>query len=343
MTWIGLCILGLLALASWSAPYLMRRDLLFGVTVPPAFRDTPAARSIIRRYQMLMVVWCSASIGIQNFLWSRNEHVGLLWAVAPLWIAAGSAVAFAQAHQATRAHAVAASGVREVELLPPARASAEYPLMLLAGPAVLAAGFAVALLIPDAAGQIPLLAGWDVIVARWNAINGLVAKPLWLAMGACLGTFLVLVVFRFGTRRNPSGITNYRRVILRNIILFNAALAVFSVWVLNMGALGRVVDKIELRMVAALVFAGLAAHVAYMLVLRRKENMALASVVGHPLGDRTPDELWLWGKFYHNPDDPALFVEARCGPGYTMNFGHLRAWLIVVGFLMVLVLPMLLK
>ena len=60
--------------------------------------------------------------------------------------------------------------------------------------------------------------------------------------------------------------------------------------------------------------------------------MSLVSAVGHSLGDRTPDELWLWGMFYHNPNDPALFVERRSRPGYTVNFWHIRAWLTMAGF-----------
>jgi uncharacterized membrane protein len=342
MKWIGTGILTLLTLASWSAPYLMRRDLLFGVTVPPEFRDTPAARSMVRLYQM-RVLLCGLAVVMLGLLMPNNEHLGPRWVIPPLLFFVGSSIAFAQSHRASRAHTVPASGVREVELLPPARASAEYPPMLLAGPAILAAGFASAFLIPDPTGQIPLFAGGGAIIARWNAIDALVDKPFSFALGACIGSFVALVAFRFGTRRSPSGMTNYRRVMLRNIILFNAAFAAFAVWVVNMGAFGRMVDRIELRVGMAAIFAGLAAHLAYVLMLRRKENMALVSVVGHSLGDRTPDASWLWGMFYHNPDDPALFVEARTGPGYTVNFGHLRAWLMVAGFLFLLVLPFLLK
>jgi uncharacterized membrane protein len=37
--------------------------------------------------------------------------------------------------------------------------------------------------------------------------------------------------------------------------------------------------------------------------------------------------------FYLNPNDPALLVEKRFGVGYTLNFGHWAAWLIMVGML----------
>ena len=38
--------------------------------------------------------------------------------------------------------------------------------------------------------------------------------------------------------------------------------------------------------------------------------------------------------YYCNRQDPALFIQNRCGPGYTLNFGNMYAWpiaLLVIG------------
>jgi uncharacterized membrane protein len=59
------------------------------------------------------------------------------------------------------------------------------------------------------------------------------------------------------------------------------------------------------------------------------------------VGDRTPDRCWKAGMFYFNPDDPALLVEKRFGIGYTINFGHRGAWLIVAAILALIILPLL--
>jgi uncharacterized membrane protein len=48
-----------------------------------------------------------------------------------------------------------------------------------------------------------------------------------------------------------------------------------------------------------------------------------------PVGDRTPDSAWVLGMLYVNHDDPALFVEKRFGIGYTLNFGHPLAWVLL--------------
>ena len=49
---------------------------------------------------------------------------------------------------------------------------------------------------------------------------------------------------------------------------------------------------------------------------------------------RDDDRYWYGGFFYNNPDDPALFVEKRYGLGWTLNFGHPQARLVLIGTLL---------
>ena len=57
---------------------------------------------------------------------------------------------------------------------------------------------------------------------------------------------------------------------------------------------------------------------------------------------RDDDRYWYSGFFYNNPDDPALFVEKRYGLGWTLNFGHPQARLVlIVSLVSVLVLSIL--
>jgi uncharacterized membrane protein len=53
-------------------------------------------------------------------------------------------------------------------------------------------------------------------------------------------------------------------------------------------------------------------------------------------GDATPDDAWkVGGLFYFNPRDPAIWVENRIGPGYGLNMGNPRAWLLMAGMMLV--------
>ena len=57
--------------------------------------------------------------------------------------------------------------------------------------------------------------------------------------------------------------------------------------------------------------------------------------------DATPDECWRLGTFYYNPSDPALMVEKRDGPGFTLNFGNRLAWALVALIVIITVAPIL--
>ncbi len=48
---------------------------------------------------------------------------------------------------------------------------------------------------------------------------------------------------------------------------------------------------------------------------------------------RDDDSLWKMGMFYYNKEDPAVFVEKRFGPGWTNNWARWQSWLLVAGIL----------
>ena len=54
---------------------------------------------------------------------------------------------------------------------------------------------------------------------------------------------------------------------------------------------------------------------------------------------RDDDRYWYAGFFYNNPDDPAVFVPKRYGLGWTLNFGHPQARLVLIGMLLLVLLP----
>jgi uncharacterized membrane protein len=54
---------------------------------------------------------------------------------------------------------------------------------------------------------------------------------------------------------------------------------------------------------------------------------------------RDDDRYWYGGLFYNNPDDHAMFVPKRFGLGWTMNFGHPQARLVLIGLFLLVLLP----
>jgi uncharacterized membrane protein len=88
-------------------------------------------------------------------------------------------------------------------------------------------------------------------------------------------------------------------------------------------------------MTRAVIFPALALAAIYAVYSRSRLNR-----FAPPQVERNGDEFWRWGLFYNNAADPALFIQARTGPGYTLNFGKSLAWPIaaaVFGYLALLV------
>ncbi|WP_183575395.1 DUF5808 domain-containing protein [Mucilaginibacter sp. X5P1] len=57
--------------------------------------------------------------------------------------------------------------------------------------------------------------------------------------------------------------------------------------------------------------------------------------------DKNNYELWKWGIFYYNPNDPNVMVEKRSGLGWTFNFGH-NVSLIIMGVILLTIIGTLL-
>ena len=43
---------------------------------------------------------------------------------------------------------------------------------------------------------------------------------------------------------------------------------------------------------------------------------------------------WKWGVFYHNPEDPKIWVEKLYGWGYTLNMARPMSWVILAAMLL---------
>lgn len=58
---------------------------------------------------------------------------------------------------------------------------------------------------------------------------------------------------------------------------------------------------------------------------------------------RDDDRFWRGGAFYFNKNDPAFLVPKRFGIGWTLNMAHPLAWVIIIGLVICVVIPRLLR
>ncbi len=342
-------------------PAITRRDLLFGVTVPPGTRASPGGRAILRRYRLcvLAIALILACVVAALYLVAPSAWWQSVWmALIPVALVLFPDVPYLWAYFATR---------RLVATLPPAPAEAHpapaaelvprrygdyvpwiwetLPLAMIAlTAAYLAITYAAApAIIPthfDAAG---------VANAYSRKTIGSYFSLVWmqLFMEVFLTVISVLVV---GAKAIPTRAdVTFRRRTLRFLFFIKALVIAF------MGTLAVFIAQASLtahpQIAPILGIAGIflllvfGSLVALGITTGQGGSRIAASSHGHtaeanglagvPLDatDRLDDRYWFLGSIYANRNDPSIFVERRFGLGWTINFGNPRAVLVMVALL----------
>ncbi len=295
----------------------------FGRTAPEKFRGTPAGRRITQRYMARVLISFGLAVML---LTAMYQHYGrslfASFMAALLLQVVFQNVAFSVAHSAAgRALAKSEPGYAdESHAVTIALQPAVRPLSLVAmlAPAVTAACLW---------GAATLL-GHDGIAAfteRAGAAEG--SGLLGMAAGIVCSATALLLLIRYSSRHR----TRMAHYMVRAMLVLD--------WY---GAL----------LAGAVALAALAHHA----ITRKDSVFALGVVVGlvvvhflygwsrqrqftPPPAEQYGDRHWKLGMYYCNRQDPALFVQKRCGPGYTLNFGNRYAWpiaLLVLGDLVFL-------
>src|SRR5579884_1214774 len=97
-------VLLFVAIFALVQPTLSRRDLLFGVTVAPGTRNTPAARRIIVRYRLLTLLVTLVGLAglVAIFVWLPMDTAAIVSSFAIMGILLISSLPFLWAYFATR-------------------------------------------------------------------------------------------------------------------------------------------------------------------------------------------------------------------------------------------------
>jgi len=340
---IGLLVMAFVAAIFWMIPEWSRPGIYFAVTVPPDFRKTPEARSLLRSYRIRALT--QVAIGFALIFAALPRHWSLL-VVGEIWLASGPLIAFLRARERVMRHAVVPVSVREATLAP----RAAY----LPGGWILQLGPFVLLL----ATTIYLRLRWDRIPDRFPVHWGIDGQPNGWSVRTPMGVFGPLLI-GFGILAAISlmtyGVLHHARVICvpglsgmkydfpHRIGLFLVAVEFFIAAMFSLAGLLPFLGNPGPAPVLILTIVMLAAMfplAAWVNQGRAHPVTSFSATLGSSLGDGTRDQDWKWGMFYYNPDDAALFVEARFGVGYTINFGHASAWIIMAGLFALIFVPL---
>ncbi len=347
---IMILMIALLATISYVIPRLTRPDIYFAVTVLPDFRDSAEGRAILSRYRVEVVIYGVIAIAVAlSGLWIPQPSSDKLIVVGLVLQPVGGFIAYYRARQRVRPHAVAPATVREAALAPhDARLPGGWTAQI--GPFALLAAVAVVLqlywsAIPD---RFPTHWGMDGQPDNWatHSFTGVFLPLLMGAVLCALTGFLAYAILRWSRVIRMGGAAgeseqHFRRTVVSIVVATEYYLALVFAWTgllaLSSARTGPpgVVPILVLTLSFTVVVTGLLFHAG-----QGGSRLAGAAASGTvvPVGDRTADQYWKLGLFYFNRDDPALIVEKRFGIGYTFNFGHTGAWLVIGGLVAIVVL-----
>jgi uncharacterized membrane protein len=291
-----------------ALPLLPTRPRLFGVSVAPEIRNGPESTRLLRRYQLYLLPFTAAAALIVIFFPLR----------VPWIVAAIAAASFASLGLVIRYHAVALRfalpppSIREASLTSDTGGLTRR-LAWFAPPFALLIGTATY-----------LAANWNRIPETFAIHFGAYGRPDGWSHRTVHGVFGVLV---FGAYFLVALSSLYaimdlgsRRFSARSAML--TALAAPSYLIAILFSLAALFPLLHPPAWLFLLLAG-----GFLPVFVTLLSRVLARRSDGPR-EVTPDQCW-HGQFYYNPDDPALFVEARIGFGYTVNFARRPAWLLI--------------
>ena len=322
----GLGLLGEEAMG-FLLPEMSPRGLLFGATVRPELRASYEARRLKRLFRLILL---AALVPAAAALWAAAVwRSALVMEAAFLLPCVFAYLAFIVCRAKARPLGSAPDLVREAPLVPRREGLPGGALHLIPGLLAVVSFIHLATRWNELPDPYPIrsdLAGHPVAWAP-KSLAAVYGGPLFCTLVWILVIPMALSMMnasRGGTMNSP---LSRRRRWMSGLY---AGAADVAALIAGSMAVSPFLSSSESRLLGPLVIAVAAiALLLFAVVLVRYFRAGPEGSGGAAGGDGTPDGAWKAGMFYCDRDDPALWVPARFGMGYSLNFGNRWAWVIL--------------
>jgi hypothetical protein len=313
---------GLIAMAAFSLwTSRINQFFFFGRTLPHEFTTDAAAKQITQRYSRQIVTgMCAALSGFAALRILAGLPPLVCFVLACVLQIVVFHLAFARAHQEAgvafeREHRAMGDGDTSTAVEPAQRVIA-VPLLESKVPVRSRLSSIVLPVITAGVGWLAVMAMSHLSFSSMaDAVDSKGGSTLeGFGVGMLFAGTLFSLLMRYSARyRTPMA-----QCTLRTMFVLE--------WV---GALALVASALTVplhfpitqTMTRMVIFPVLMLAAVYVIYSRSRLNR-----FAPPQVEQNGDAFWRWGLFYNNAADPALFIQARTGPGYTLNFGKSLAW-----------------
>jgi len=336
-------------------PYIGRRTLTFGVSIPSGRHSHDALRSLRKSFAVSIVVSglaaCAATALMFAFL-GTNLAAGLTTGLLFVYIIAVFAMYVRKNKQTKQIKQDQGwqQTARETNVADTRFSSAKRSVsalwFLLYAVVIIGTLLAGILLYDQIPGRVPMQTDFEGNVTRMaDKTYALVLfAPALQAFITLLFGFIYWMMLRTPPVIDPEQpeASSRQNAVFRYrwsaFVVFGGVLLLLVFSCMQLG-FAQVLPR-DAALYIPLVGAGLLVVAAIVLSITTGQSgsrVRVGKAVDGSVINRDDDKYWKWGSIYVNKDDPALFVEKRFGVGFTLNFGRKGAVAIGIGFLVFII------
>lgn len=354
---IALVTLLLISAIQVVIPYFVKRTLFFGVTIPEQYRKDEKLQLLKRGYVKSSFIF-SIVIIVSFIFWvmSKNpadERLIVISTVLQFIIIFISFALYFYYHKKTKNYkkemgwteelkevAVADLKVRLEDNMPPWYIYF-FPIVVVIG--LIVYTFAQYELLPN---KIPTHWGFngepDAFTEKtpFSVIQLLIV----LLIMQCMFLFIQIAMKNSGIKLSATNLkaSKKRQTILRNVtswfLFYTVILITILFAFLHLQMIHpNLFHKYVLTFLPLGVMFGILGGTVVLLVKVGFSDKYADVFVTDPIMDKDEDQYWKGGLFYFNKNDPSIFVEKRFGVGWTMNFANPKAYFILLGPIVLIV------
>ncbi|WP_099353240.1 DUF1648 domain-containing protein [Fredinandcohnia onubensis] len=347
---IFLIIAGILAGIQTAVPFLVKRTVIFGITVPEKHIKNEKLSSFKKKYSLLVsllsiIALASYVIWVQSSNASEEQTV-LIGTIIQFSIILFSFTLYFYFHGKTlqlKKKMKWGENTTQVQIADlSARAKDEMlPWYVFLVPMLITAG-----VIGYTISQYNLLP--DQIPTHWG-INGeadaftektpvsAISSPLMLLVMQAMFLAIIISTKKSGIKLSATATnaSRLRQLTLRKYtswLLFLTSIlltGMFSFFQLRTIHPDIVDGKIVMAVPIIFLIITLGSTIAFALKVGRSDKQSIDEATAG-ITDYDDDRHWVGGLFYVNKSDPSIFVEKRFGVGWTINFGNPIGYFIIL-------------
>ena len=355
---ILLIITVFLAAMETAIPYLVKRTVVFGVSIPDEYtRDRKL--SVYKRGYSLVIASFSAITLLSYFLWAFNadpteEKLVLVGMSIMFGIMFISIASYFYLHAKTLQRKKArkwGENLKQVKMTDlSVRAQDEMlPWYVFVFPMVITLGLIGYTVIQYSALPMQIPTHWglngepDAFTSK-NPISATLLPIILLVMqGMFMGIQLATKKSGIKLSATNTPASRERQLTLRKytswFMLLTSLLITVLFTFLQLTTIheGLFSDALMLTVPFAFLLVVLTVTLIFAIKVGKSGRITEADP-GKVVGDFDEDQYWKGGLFYFNSNDPSIFVEKRFGVGWTLNFANPLGYLIVLGPLVIILM-----